>query len=233
MEPGWYNDPSSDAHARWHDGQNWTQHVVVKANWRGLGTPPPPEDAASVPASSHTRERRAGRIRSRSLAFVAVAALVAAIGAGAWLNVRSEPREKAAAPSANRSASQAMPEFSGSHRELKVWLNGDGAVIVNWLTESQRTAELGTAAAPQRRKLCDAAQRQLEAAAPRPSAIEKAAGSASDWVVRELVANDVHAKVDLLRSCLGDLDIGPHASEVAGTHAALKRRLALLRELVS
>jgi hypothetical protein len=41
-EAGWYNDERDPALARWFDGQAWTEHTLVKAEWAGLGTPPSP-----------------------------------------------------------------------------------------------------------------------------------------------------------------------------------------------
>ncbi|MDP1806086.1 MAG: DUF2510 domain-containing protein, partial [Acidimicrobiales bacterium] len=49
--PGWYRDPGSDRLARWFDGQEWTHHTVVMADWRGRGSPPPPEDRTIVQSS--------------------------------------------------------------------------------------------------------------------------------------------------------------------------------------
>jgi hypothetical protein len=49
--PGWYRDPGSDRLARWFDGDDWTHHTVVMADWRGRGTPPPPEDRTIVQSS--------------------------------------------------------------------------------------------------------------------------------------------------------------------------------------
>ncbi|MDQ2649774.1 MAG: DUF2510 domain-containing protein [Actinomycetota bacterium] len=49
--PGWYRDPGSDRLARWFDGEEWTHHTVVMADWRGRGTPPPPEDRTIVQSS--------------------------------------------------------------------------------------------------------------------------------------------------------------------------------------
>jgi hypothetical protein len=56
-EPGWYNDDSDDALARWHDGSGWTEHTIVKAQWAGPGMPPPPaapepEPTAWIPSTS-------------------------------------------------------------------------------------------------------------------------------------------------------------------------------------
>jgi hypothetical protein len=48
-EPGWYNDEQDAGLARWHDGTGWTGHTMVKADWPGPGTPPPP---AALPAPS-------------------------------------------------------------------------------------------------------------------------------------------------------------------------------------
>jgi hypothetical protein len=42
-EPGWYNDEQDPALARWHDGAGWTGHTMVKADWPGPGSPPPPD----------------------------------------------------------------------------------------------------------------------------------------------------------------------------------------------
>ena len=41
-EAGWFNDESDPALARWHDGERWTEHTVVKADWAGPDAPPPP-----------------------------------------------------------------------------------------------------------------------------------------------------------------------------------------------
>ncbi len=41
-EAGWYNDELDPALARWFDGQAWTEHTIVKAEWAGLGKPPSP-----------------------------------------------------------------------------------------------------------------------------------------------------------------------------------------------
>jgi cell division septation protein DedD len=49
--PGWYRDPGSDRLARWFDGREWTHHTVVMADWRGRGSPPPPEDRTIVQSS--------------------------------------------------------------------------------------------------------------------------------------------------------------------------------------
>jgi hypothetical protein len=39
---GWYNDEVDPALARWHDGERWTAHTLVKDQWQGPGEPPPP-----------------------------------------------------------------------------------------------------------------------------------------------------------------------------------------------
>lgn len=44
-DPGWYNDAHDSRLARWHDGNEWTQHTLQKASRKGPGMPPPPEPA--------------------------------------------------------------------------------------------------------------------------------------------------------------------------------------------
>jgi hypothetical protein len=39
---GWYNDEVDPALARWHDGEQWTAHTLLKDHWHGPGEPPPP-----------------------------------------------------------------------------------------------------------------------------------------------------------------------------------------------
>lgn len=51
MDAGWYNDPEDPTRARWHDGQGWTGHRMVKSDWAGPGAPPPPgTPAPATPA---------------------------------------------------------------------------------------------------------------------------------------------------------------------------------------
>jgi hypothetical protein len=45
-EPGWYNDDADPMLARWHDGERWTEHTLLKASWPGPGKPPPPVEPA-------------------------------------------------------------------------------------------------------------------------------------------------------------------------------------------
>jgi hypothetical protein len=47
VDAGWYNDPSDPALARWHDGEGFTEHTVVKAQW--ASAPPPPTSAPPSP----------------------------------------------------------------------------------------------------------------------------------------------------------------------------------------
>jgi hypothetical protein len=72
---GWYNDESDPALARWYDGEGWTDHVTVKANWEALGhAPPPPEDWPDGSYVPGLPDRR------RAVAAAAVAVVVLAIG---------------------------------------------------------------------------------------------------------------------------------------------------------
>jgi hypothetical protein len=40
--PSWYSDPDDATLARWHDGQSWTDHTMVIADWTSPEPPPPP-----------------------------------------------------------------------------------------------------------------------------------------------------------------------------------------------
>jgi hypothetical protein len=74
--PGWYNDESDPALARWFDGVAWTDHVVDKAAWEAAGHEPPP------PAELWTDEgpSRAGRVRlALGSAAVVLVLLVAGV----------------------------------------------------------------------------------------------------------------------------------------------------------
>ena len=42
-DPGWYKDRSDPALARWFDGENWTEHTLVRADQPEGVLPPPPE----------------------------------------------------------------------------------------------------------------------------------------------------------------------------------------------
>jgi hypothetical protein len=45
--PGWYKDAKDPALARWHDGEQWTEHTIVLAEH---STPPPDPTASVQPA---------------------------------------------------------------------------------------------------------------------------------------------------------------------------------------
>jgi hypothetical protein len=68
--PGWYNDESDPALARWHDGVEWTDHVVDKAAWEAAGHAPPPPAELWV-GEGPTRANRA-RLAVGSAAVAAV-----------------------------------------------------------------------------------------------------------------------------------------------------------------
>ena len=46
---GWYNDEVDSALARWFDGERWTSHTLVKADWTEPGDPPPPVEPVLDP----------------------------------------------------------------------------------------------------------------------------------------------------------------------------------------
>lgn len=48
--PGWYKDHDDERLARWHDGNRFTEHTMVMADWQGPGSPPPPQVAQTQPA---------------------------------------------------------------------------------------------------------------------------------------------------------------------------------------
>lgn len=48
-ESGWFNDLDDPRLARWFDGEVWTEHTIVKAEWEGPGAPPPPVTLAWIP----------------------------------------------------------------------------------------------------------------------------------------------------------------------------------------
>jgi len=91
-KPGWYNDRENAEIARWFDGENWTEHVVRKADWQGRPAPPPvaglvlPADldaAGSVERDQSRGGRRPAARRSMLAALVAAAVL-----SGALVSVR-------------------------------------------------------------------------------------------------------------------------------------------------
>jgi hypothetical protein len=51
--PGWFNDEADPRLARWFDGEAWTDHTVLKADWPGPETPPAPDpDQAWAPEAT-------------------------------------------------------------------------------------------------------------------------------------------------------------------------------------
>ena len=47
-EAGWFNDLQNPRLARWFDGEEWTEHTIVKTEWAGPGSPPPPAGPPST-----------------------------------------------------------------------------------------------------------------------------------------------------------------------------------------
>ena len=107
---GWYNDESDPTLARWHDGVGWTEHVVLKADWEGVGEPPPPLDDLEPGGT--------GRLRMLIGSAAVVAVLV--VG-GAALARDGSDDEPGRAPTTGRSGS------AGSFDEL----GDDGDAVVD------------------------------------------------------------------------------------------------------
>jgi hypothetical protein len=46
---GWFNDDVDPTIARWHDGEQWTEHTLLKGLWTSAHPPPPPGERPPTP----------------------------------------------------------------------------------------------------------------------------------------------------------------------------------------
>lgn len=184
--------------------------------------------AAAPPRRSHTRRH------SRTLL---VAAAVVAVVTGGLVALR--PSFRSAPQTASRDRESAplipiadveMPSYEGAPRDLASWLDGAGQVVVGYAAASAGVLRVPSGGSSDVARACEEARAELEVAGPKPPEVLEAAGESPDSVVRELTANDLAAKSDLLRSCLSGPLAQDAVDEVARTHALLESRLAYLRE---
>lgn len=100
--PGWYLDRDDPTLARWHDGDDWTEHTLVIADQEPGSEPPPPPAARGKSDAQLQRERvaaanekKAAREAARSgglpkWAPVAVAVVVGVLAAGAFAMISGD-----------------------------------------------------------------------------------------------------------------------------------------------
>lgn len=95
-EPGWYDDERDPTLARWWDGEHWTAHTVVVAEWRGAGAPPPPPvdepplESPALPLGRSPALRGRARVGVPVVAIAAVGAIALALSGG---DDPGDPRE--------------------------------------------------------------------------------------------------------------------------------------------
>src|SRR4051812_10994611 len=76
-QPGWYKDRRDPTLARWHDGTGWTRHTVLRVDWEGRGTPPPPPGRGGPRGSGSGRPPwLTGRLAILAVAVVILLVLV-------------------------------------------------------------------------------------------------------------------------------------------------------------
>jgi hypothetical protein len=108
-EAGWYNDEADLTLARWYDGEGWTEHVVLKADWEELGHAPPPpyELEAAAPLAA-----RSGRTRlAVGSAAVAAVLLLAGVALAQGGDDDPSPRTPSDSTSQRRSADEALDDL--------------------------------------------------------------------------------------------------------------------------
>jgi hypothetical protein len=94
--PGWYLDRDDPSLARWHDGEDWTEHTLVIAD-QEPGSEPPPPPAIRRPSDAQLQrervaaaeEKRAAKEARAATPFprwapIAVAVVVGVLAAGAF-----------------------------------------------------------------------------------------------------------------------------------------------------
>lgn len=95
--PGWYLDRDDPALARWHDGDEWTEHTLVIAD-QPAGADPPPPPAIRRPShaailrerAAADAERKAGRDGLPKWAPIAVAVFVGLLAAGLFTFLKGD-----------------------------------------------------------------------------------------------------------------------------------------------
>lgn len=145
-EAGWFSDARDPALARWHDGTDWTEHTMVKADWRGTGSPPPPAavrpsgPALGRPQPSAPPAGRTGPDRRLLAALVVVLVLALGLGVRALIGGDDGDGTVGAPPSGERTYGADWVTPDGGRYRITITPSGDS---------SRRASDEGCVAAPE------------------------------------------------------------------------------------